>query len=708
MTSSWALCACAFSRVLLCSMLAVAANDAAAQTTSTDDASTTTTEPVVVVGRRTGDDAGVGMLGRREVLQTPWSVTGYTSALIADQVARNTSEVLANDPAVRVMGATDGNYDNLMIRGFPVTSAAFALNGLFGVLPWNRMSTEAVDQFEVILGPSTAITGASPFGAIGGSINILPKRATNEPITDLTVLYDASGQAGVHADIGRRFGADDAFGVRLNAAYRNGDTAFDHQSEEVGLVVLGLDYRGERLRLSADLGYQNMKTTRGATFSLFIEPGIEVPDPPRQGDNPFPEWSFAESEDKYIVLNGEYDISSNVTAFASIGTRDHNSSILNPFLDLDDNTVMGNLTAYPYYEPYFADTKFSGLAGIRAHFDTGAVGHQLVVGGSLIKFNTGWIDTFFDSYTSNLYNPAQVPAPDISGAPSHASKMLENELYGFSAIDTLSFAEGKFQLTLGARQQTFNIRQVNDSSRNYDQSDLAPLVAALYRITPDVSVYANYTQGLSQGPIAPVGSVNVGEVFSPTETTQYEAGVKATLGRLFTSLALFQITQPTGLIDPVTNLFDMVGEQRNRGAELAFSGNAARNVRLLGGASYINAELTQTEGGALDGNQAPGVPEFTVNLGAEWDLPWVPGLTLSGRVIYTGEQFVDGENTQRIPDWTRLDAGVRYTTMVGKTPVIMRMIVLNVTGESYWASAAAGGLTLGEPRQVRFSVTASF
>jgi hypothetical protein len=40
--------------------------------------------------------------------------------------------------------------------------------------------------------------------------------------------------------------------------------------------------------------------------------------------------------------------------------------------------------------------------------------------------------------------------------------------------------------------------------------------------------------------------------------------------------------------------------------------------------------------------------------------------------------------------------------------VILRLNVINVTGENYWASAAAGGLTLGEPRSVRFSVTAGF
>lgn len=419
-----------------------------------------------MVGRRIAEEVGVGVLGRREAAETPWSVTGYTAAMIQDQSARTTSEVLANDPAVRVMGAGDGNYDNLMIRGFPMTSAAFSLNGLYGVLPWNKMSTEAVDQFEVIRGPSTTLTGASPFGSIAGSINILPKRAADEPITDLTATYDASGQAGVHADLGRRFGQDGAFGIRVNAAYRNGDTAVEDQSEEVGLLMLGLDYRGDRLRLAADIGYQDM-TTEGAVFSIFIAPGIEVPDAPDSGDNPFPSWSFAEHEDQYIAVHGEYDITPNLMAFASAGMREHESAILNPYSELDDSSRAGNLTVYPYYEPYFADTRLSAQAGLRSRFDTGRVAHEAVVSGSILRFNTGWFDTFFPDYASNLYDPVRVPAPDLSGARDDAAAQTKNELYGFALIDTLPIADGDLQLTLGLRQQAFDIE---GSGNHYDSS----------------------------------------------------------------------------------------------------------------------------------------------------------------------------------------------------------------------------------------------
>ncbi len=39
-----------------------------------------------------------------------------------------------------------------------------------------------------------------------------------------------------------------------------------------------------------------------------------------------------------------------------------------------------------------------------------------------------------------------------------------------------------------------------------------------------------------------------------------------------------------------------------------------------------------------------------------------PGLTLTGRVIYTASQYYDLANSQKIPDWTTLDLGLRYGT----------------------------------------------
>ncbi|NCU16150.1 TonB-dependent siderophore receptor, partial [Lactobacillus paracasei] len=58
-------------------------------------------------------------------------------------------------------------------------------------------------------------------------------------------------------DISRRFGEDQQFGVRVNTAYHDGNTSVDDEKKSLGLAAIGLDYSGEGLRLSGDMGYSN-------------------------------------------------------------------------------------------------------------------------------------------------------------------------------------------------------------------------------------------------------------------------------------------------------------------------------------------------------------------------------------------------------------------------------------------------------------------
>ncbi|MNI56526.1 Ferrichrome receptor FcuA precursor [compost metagenome] len=150
------------------------------------------------------------------------------------------------------------------------------------------------------------------------------------------------------------------------------------------------------------------------------------------------------------------------------------------------------------------------------------------------------------------------------------------------------------------------------------------------------------------------------------------------------------------------------GQQRNRGLEWLVQGDAAPGVRLLGGIAYTDARLTRTEGGANDGNHAPAVPRFQFNAAAEWDTPFLQGLTLTARMLRTTDQYVDVGNTQTIPGWTRFDLGARYAFNANGTPMVVRATVENVFNKNYWQSAAREGLTVGAPRTVLLSVSAEF
>ncbi|HCB78315.1 MAG TPA: TonB-dependent siderophore receptor, partial [Erythrobacter sp.] len=99
----------------------------------------------------------------------------------------------------------------------------------------------------------------------------------------------------------------------------------------------------------------------------------------------------------------------------------------------------------------------------------------------------------------------------------------------------------------------------------------------------------------------------------------------------------------------------------------------------------------------------------------EWDVPFVPGFTLTGRAIHTGEQAANVTNTSYLDDWTTLDLGARYVLAAGGAPITLRFGVDNVTDERFWSSsysAFASGdtarLLQGRPRTFRGSVSVDF
>ena len=249
---------------------------------------------------------------------------------------------------------------------------------------------------------------------------------------------------------------------------------------------------------------------------------------------------------------------------------------------------------------------------------------------------------------------------------------------------------------------------------SYDQSALTPAVALVFKPWKNVSLYGNFIQGLRPGTIVGSTFANAGEVFPPFKSTQWETGVKVDWGRFTTTLSLFQITQPSTITDVATNKLMLSGEQRNQGLEFNVFGEPMEGVRLLGGFMLLDGVLTKTQGGLTDGWIAPFSPTFQLNVAGEWDTPFVRGLTLTGRAVYTSSQYIDTTWPRRsLPDWTRLDVGLRYAfepvrSPTGK-PIVARFSVENLLDANYWETgSAASTLSLGAPRTFRLSLTADF
>lgn len=662
----------------------------------------------------------VGLLGNVDIMDTPFNSMNFTNALIQEQQARSVADVLQNDPGVRVARGF-GNFQELyVIRGFAVNSDDMAYNGLYGILPRQYIAAELLERVEVFRGANSFLNGAAPGGGgIGGSVNLLPKRAPNTPLTEVTVGVESGGQGYVAADIARRFGEEDRAGVRVNLARRDGDTAVDNENRELSVASIGLDYQGRGFRLSADAGYQNHKLTAPRP-SVNIADGIALPAAPDTTTNWAQPWTHSNERDTFGTVRGEYDLDKDSVAWAAFGVRsgDESNSLAGPTV----NSVSGATTAYRF-DNVRRDNIRTGELGVRTKLRTGSVGHTISATVSWFRSTerNAYAFSNFAGFPSNIYAPVDVaaPAPDffVGGSMDNPHLVNKSILSSYAIADTLSLLDDKLLVTVGARNQSikqdsFNyVTGVIDDTARYDESKVTPVAGIVYKPVKGVSLYANYIEGLQKGPTANVTGVdNFGHVFAPFVSKQKEVGVKYEHGTLGATAALFRTELPSAYV--INNHFGIYGEQRNQGLELTVYGMPTQGLRLLGGLTLLDATQRKTDGGKNQGKDVIGVPDTQLNLGAEWNVPGVRGLNLNARTVYTSSQYADGANKQELPSWTRLDIGASYATHILDRNVTFRARIDNVTDKSYWASAGGypgyGYLVLGAPRTVSVSATVGF
>jgi iron complex outermembrane receptor protein len=690
--------------------------------------------PEAYAGGQVATGGQVGMLGNRDVMNTPFSQTSYTNKTIKDQQARTLNDVMANEPSVIIGTKGGGRNDWWTFRGFPVQTylGSNSLNGLPGMAPLNYPSTDFIERVEVLRGPNALLKGTAMNGqgALGGTVDLVTKRAGDEPLTQLTTRYMSDSQIGAHVDLGRRFGDNKEFGMRFNGALDGGDTPVDTQESRFRNAALNLDYSGERVRVSADLAHQSSGLSApGSTLTINGVRGVlaslsKIPDAPSNKIAFSPSWAEGSHKVTLGMLQGEVDILDNVTAYAAIGKQRYEGASTDDDLLLLDNA--GSVGIRPSRFRDRVDV-LSMQGGVRATFDTGPVGHA-------VSFDMSRIDWKYGSTplsragagagdiipVGSLYNPV-FPSNPIYPPHQDIRPAIENTASSVAIADTLSFLNDRIQFTAGVRYNeieahSFQYSSTNIQSTSYKSSAWSPSFALVVKPWENVSLYANYIQALEVGSIVGRNYANANEVFPPYTSEQYEAGVKVDWGSVTTTMAVFQIAQPQTMSvdDPAGGLprLTLDGEQRNRGIELAAYGELVDGVRILGGVTFMDARQTKNDSGR-NGWRAANTPNFRAVIGVEWDTPFIDGLTLTGRLTHTGD--VVALNRRRdliIPSWTQIDLGARYTfnSAWNEKPVTINFNVDNVFDEKYWKAShpTAGNLMRSDARTFRLSTTFNF
>lgn len=166
--------ATAVQRVLLPGMIACSIVAAIPSVLADDEV---TLPPLMVQGDKVQAYSGgqvttrgrIGLLGDKDFMDTPFNTISYTEKFMADQQAKDISEVISKtDPTVFMSGIPGESNESYSIRGFRSAVGDVTVNGLAGMAGYYRSSPEMFERVEVLKGPSALLNGMPPKGSVGG------------------------------------------------------------------------------------------------------------------------------------------------------------------------------------------------------------------------------------------------------------------------------------------------------------------------------------------------------------------------------------------------------------------------------------------------------------------------------------------------------------------------------------------------------------
>ena len=273
---------CAIGAIAAAALLA--ATQARAQTSPDPTAQL---NPVTVTGRA-ALPATVSGWGDTPLANTPIQASVYTAEELRDAGVQRLSDLVAIDPAVSDAYNAEGYWDFLTVRGFVLDNQFnFRRDGL----PINAETSIPLDnkaRIEILQGTSGMQAGTS---APGGLVNYVVKRPTDAPLRSAFIEWRQPGTVTGAVDLSQRFGVDQAFGVRLNAAAAHLDPMVRSSTGNRRLFALAADWRaGTDTLLEAEVETSHRSQPSQPGFSML---GNVVPAPgdPRINLNNQP-WSL--------------------------------------------------------------------------------------------------------------------------------------------------------------------------------------------------------------------------------------------------------------------------------------------------------------------------------------------------------------------------------------------------------------------------------
>jgi iron complex outermembrane recepter protein len=660
--------------------------------------------------------ANFGPLGNRSLLDTPYSMTVISNDMLENLQPKTVNDALRYLPDVEIRNQQGYEVSRPQSRGFQGTVVQNTrLDGL-SVIGTTAIPTENLSGIQVLNGMAGSLYGpATPAGVF----NYVLKRPTDSPYASYTQGFDSNSVFTENIDVGGRT-PDGKVGYRFNVVHGEGESWAPESASNRTLASGAIDfYLANRTVIETDFSHYETNTTGlPGSITYFSKTNILLPaavDPTKLGLGQPGAGTDLITNTGVVKLKHEFNNDWNFEIGGLYQDAVRNLfGITNSMTDNNgDFTVTKNFTAVPHF------TIASNTASLNGKFDLFGFRNEVTFGtNGFFNGQYSYVNSIAQNLpgTSNLADPTLLSLPPVpNNGGQFKSAILQNQTivtgdtfhfndqWALQSVVSTSFLHSESWLATGAvsSQQTAN-------------GVVSPTVSLIYKPFDKITTFATLASSVEQSDQAPAGTANVNQFLAPYHDQEYEVGVKyAVSPALLATFSLFHMTRPFASTDPVSNIFQVVGMQRNNGAELFLQGAIYQDLSVFGGVSYIDARLDNTGLATTNGRLVVGVPLFKTDVALDYHPAVWHGFALTGGVHAEGERAATNLNNSFAPSYATFDAGVRYSTTVDKHIITARFQVLNIGNVFYYSSIVDGNIVgspgantayLGTPRTFMLSL----
>jgi iron complex outermembrane receptor protein len=642
--------------------------------------------------------ASITGLGNTPAWQAPVQALRLTQDVLKDQQVQRLADLVKLDASTSDSYNTTGYWDYLSVRGFTLDNA---YNYRREGLPINAETRIALDNkaaVELLKGTSGMQAGVS---APGGLVNLIVKRPEGR-VRTAEIGFTGGSSVMAAVDIGDRFGTDQRFGLRVNAAVEKLAPDIDNTDGHRRLVAVATDWviaPGSVVEAEFEHSLYSQPSVPGFSLLGSALPSANSIDPSRNLNDHQPwarpvemagntgtlrwkqDWGTGWHS---TVTYGEQHLRSNDRAAFPYGcSKDGPDGVYDRYCS------DGTFDLYDYRSEHESRVTRALNAQLSGELRTGDIKHALNIG-LLRAVHTTDLNTGAYNYVGegNVDGDYGAYAPDASltypGVDRHERS---TEL---SLSDAIIFSE-QWSAWAGLRH-TWLKRKVELTEpgiadpASLDQQVTTPWAAVGYTFAPRTQVYASWGEGFEARTAMSTPGVtyaNAPQALPVRKSRQVELGIKAQRDHLQWGANLFRIERPEA--GPVDADYTWDGNSLHQGAE-GFVQTQLGAWAFNGSAMVLDAKRRDTQSG-LDGKRPINVPEHTLKLSGSYRWTSPLPITAQADVVHEGRRWVDPDNTVRLPSWTRVDVGLKALQRVDGTNLTWRLDVTNLFDKRAWREA---------------------